>query len=348
MGFKIIASAAAALLATNAAAAPSASKVTYSNTGSSLTFVFQNNLNASEDYAHVGAILLDPKTPSDGAAACAALGETLLSNVTIAAHSADFLHALSYLEYNNQVKKNQQFFIKEGAVTVTQGVGFTYVASTSKSKEPILCTQSSNSNSPYAAATATDKLNISSSGNTYIGYRNQKSFRFSGIPYANTPARFEYSTVYSATGQVLDATKQGADCAQAYDGTSQEVCNFLNIQTPFFPKAGSKSGLKPVLFSIHGGGFTGGNGGAGSGEDGGNLASREDIVSVEINYRLSTLGFLAIPGTSILGNFGIADQITALRWVKQNIASFGKNDPSEWSMPRIRGASMCQAVVLRT
>lgn len=63
------------------------------------------------------------------------------------------------------------------------------------------------------------------------------------------------------------------------------------------------------MFWIHGGGYTGG---AGSENDGGNLASREDIVVVTINYRLSTLGFLAIPGTEIKGNFGIADQILAL------------------------------------
>lgn len=65
------------------------------------------------------------------------------------------------------------------------------------------------------------------------------------------------------------------------------------------------------MFWIHGGGFTGGSG-ADSGSDGGNLASREDIVVVNINYRLSTLGFLAIPGTNVTGNYGIADQINAL------------------------------------
>ena len=56
------------------------------------------------------------------------------------------------------------------------------------------------------------------------------------------------------------------------------------------------------------------------------MTSREDVVAVQIQYRLSTLGFLAIPGTNITGNFGIADQIVALDWVKQNIAYFG-GDP---------------------
>ena len=49
------------------------------------------------------------------------------------------------------------------------------------------------------------------------------------------------------------------------------------------------------------------------------MASRGDVVVVNINYRLSTLGFLAIPGTNITGNYGIGDQITALQWVQANI-----------------------------
>jgi carboxylesterase type B len=81
------------------------------------------------------------------------------------------------------------------------------------------------------------------------------------------------------------------------------------------------------MFWIHGGGFTGGSG-ADALSDGGNLASKEDVVVVSINYRLSTLGFLAIPGTDIKGNFGIADQITALDWVIANIAAFG-GDPKK-------------------
>jgi len=42
------------------------------------------------------------------------------------------------------------------------------------------------------------------------------------------------------------------------------------------------------------------------------MASREDIVTVSINYRLSTLGFFAVPGTELTGNWGIGDQIIAL------------------------------------
>ena len=66
------------------------------------------------------------------------------------------------------------------------------------------------------------------------------------------------------------------------------------------------------MFWIYPGGFVGGSG-SDPMSDGGKLASREDIVVVTFNYRLSTLGFLAIPGTDITGNYGIQDQIVALQ-----------------------------------
>jgi carboxylesterase type B len=77
-----------------------------------------------------------------------------------------------------------------------------------------------------------------------------------------------------------------------------------------------------VFFWIHGGGFVTGSA-LDPGVDGGNLASREDIVVVQIQYRLGTLGFLAIPETNITGNYGIADQINALevRSLNQDILS---------------------------
>lgn len=53
---------------------------------------------------------------------------------------------------------------------------------------PVLCSQSSNFNQPgNSYATATNKIQVASGGNTFVGYRNQKSFRFLGIPYADAP-----------------------------------------------------------------------------------------------------------------------------------------------------------------
>ena len=307
-----------------------ATAATLSNPDTSLTFIYQNNLNASDDVNHQGAILLDPMTAAAGSQACSQIGETLLLQSTIKSHESDFAHSLAYLEYASLVDTNQQFHINKGVATAQEHAQTVQISKKTynNKKLPILCSQSSNGNNASAKATTSNEISIKSTGNTYVGFRNQKSFRFVGIPYANPPARFEYSTVYSKKGQTITATTYGADCAQAYDTTSQEDCLFMNIQTPYIPKAGSSKNLRPVLVSIYGGGFTGGNSGPNSGLDTGNLASREDIVGVQFNYRLSTLGFLAIPGTNIKGNFGIGDQVTALKWVQQNIAQFG-GDPKK-------------------
>ena len=299
-----------------------------SDTGSSLTLLYQNNLNASDDVNHIGAILLDPMSPTQGAAACAAIGETLLPKSSLMAHQADFVQALSYNAFAGRALPIQLYYINGGVTAVAEAIGeLTFPATPFGNLSlPVLCSQSSEASQPgVSTATTSNELTVASGGNTYVGYRNKKSFRFLGIPYANPPTRFQYSTLYSGTGQTIQATAYGSQCAQASSGS--ENCLFLNIQTPYIPKAGSKSELRPVMFWIHGGGFTGGSG-ADPLSDGGNLASREDIVTVNINYRLSTLGFLAIPNTTITGNYGIADQITALQWTINNIASFG-GDPTK-------------------
>ena len=293
-----------------------------SNAASSLTFVFQNNLNASDDQNHVGAILLDPVQPASAEAACASIGETLLAQTTISNYSADFSEALAYLSFTYGTGPMYQ--IADGLVLRSQQHHLQYVDSSRNQALPVLCTQSSkDSQAPNSTADSTNEVVVAAAGNAYVGFRNEKSFRFLGMRYADIPKRFVYSTIYSGTGNTINATAYGSQCVQV--GGGSEDCLFLNIQTPYIPKLGSKENLRPVLFWIHGGGFTGGTG-ADPLSDGGNLASREDLVVVTINYRLSTLGFLAIPGTEIKGNFGIGDQITALQWVYANIASFG-GDP---------------------
>ncbi len=106
-----------------------------------------------------------------------------------------------------------------------------------------------------------------------------------------------------------------------------EDCLYLNVWSP----AASDADRLPVLVWIHGGGFLGGNGG--EIEFDGEAMGRRGSVVVTINYRVNILGFLAHPdlsaetdrGTS--GNYGLLDQIAALRWVRDNIAAFG-GDPS--------------------
>ncbi|MCJ1313970.1 hypothetical protein MMC25_007650 [Agyrium rufum] len=297
------------------------------NTASSVTLLFQNNLNASDDYNHIGALLLDPMSHGQAAAACAVYGETLLTKQAINTHKTDFTQALSYEAFAGRQPSLQLYYISGGAVAIAENtLTLTFPTAAGLGKLPVLCTQSSSQDQPSTAvATSSNEVSVASTGNTFIGFRNLKSFRFLGIPYADQPERFTYSQAYSKTGQTIQATAYGNQCPQY--GSGSENCLFLNIQTPYIPKAGSKKNLRPVQFWIHGGGFTGGSG-ADAGSDGGNLASREDIVTVTVNYRLSTLGFLAIPATDIKGNFGIDDQINALEWTIANIASFG-GDPKQ-------------------
>ncbi|KAF2706946.1 alpha/beta-hydrolase [Pleomassaria siparia CBS 279.74] len=296
--------------------------VDVSNAKGSLTLLYQNNLNASDDKNHVGALLLGSYPGSSASTACAALNEKPLPQSTLQQYKSDFLRALAYQDFAEYVDASKGFEIENGVVIADGQLNF----STKSAQDlPILCTQSANNSSSIATAVNGSQFVVASRGNTYVGYRNQKSFRFLGIPYADAPQRWTYSNLYSKKGQTIQATVYGSQCAQGNSGS--EDCLYLNIQTPYIPRAGSRRNLRPVMFWIHGGGFTGGSG-ADSLSDGGNLASKEDIVVVNINYRLSTLGFLAIPGTNISGNYGIADQVVALDWVVANIASFG-GDPKQ-------------------
>lgn len=274
------------------------------NAKTSLTLLYQNNLNASDDADHVGAILLDPMNRQDAVEACHNIGESLFSRRTIEDHWDDFKHLFAYLFYSKK-KSQHKVHLSNGVASFDRSNNIAYSHFPDSGIElPVLCTQSSTGNDSSSHETL-----VKSQGTSYIGYRDRKSFRFLGIPYANPPKRFEYSTLYSGRWETIQATEYGSQCMQI--GGGSEDCLFLNIQTPYIPKQRDKEDLKPVMFWIHGGGFTGGSG-AGPLTDGGNLASREDIVVVTINYRLSTLGFLAVPGTEVRGNYGIADQIVAL------------------------------------
>ncbi len=89
-------------------------------------------------------------------------------------------------------------------------------------------------------------------------------------------------------------------------------------------------GLAPVMVWIHGGGFEGGSGSSAL-YCGTALARRGQVVVVTLNYRLGVLGFLAHPGlrdpaSGVSGNWGLLDQVAALRWVRENIEGFG-GDP---------------------
>ncbi|XP_068459056.1 carboxylesterase 3 isoform X2 [Clinocottus analis] len=99
-----------------------------------------------------------------------------------------------------------------------------------------------------------------------------------------------------------------------------EDCLYLNVYTPAEAAGGDKL---PVMLWIHGGGLAIG---AASQYDGAPLAAYENIVVVIIQYRLGILGFLSTGDEHAQGNWGLLDQLAALRWVQENIQAFG-GDP---------------------
>ncbi|MBS1877390.1 MAG: carboxylesterase/lipase family protein [Acidobacteria bacterium] len=112
-----------------------------------------------------------------------------------------------------------------------------------------------------------------------------------------------------------------------YDDVSED-CLRINVFTPAIAD-GKK---RPVLFWIHGGGFTNGNGIEHDGYNGENFARLGDVVFCSINHRLGPLGFCNLAGVggdkfAESGNVGMLDIVAALEWVRDNIANFG-GDPS--------------------
>jgi para-nitrobenzyl esterase len=158
---------------------------------------------------------------------------------------------------------------------------------------------------------------------------------FRGIPFAAAPVgelRWQAPRPAAPWQGTRDATEVGSRCLQgnifsdiSFTNLSEDCLN-LNIWTP----AKSADERLPVMVWIHGGGFQAGSG-AEPRHDGEAFA-RKGVVLVSFNYRLGVFGFFSHPeltkesGRNASGNYGLLDQIAALRWVQANIAAFG-GDP---------------------
>ena len=166
------------------------------------------------------------------------------------------------------------------------------------------------------------------------GLNNNGVSEYLGIPYAQPPVgdlRWQPPQSYPPWTQTLNATQFGPTCAQittlgvfAGPPNSNENCLYLNVFTP----QTAAPGTLPVLVWIHGGGNFDGES---NDYDGSKLASQGNTVVVTLNYRLGLLGWLANPALDSeghpFGNYGLLDQQLVLKWVQNNIASFG-GDPN--------------------
>lgn len=185
---------------------------------------------------------------------------------------------------------------------------------------------------------------------------------YKGIRYA-TAGRWEYPTIVTHWDGVYDATKYGScsyqprafyneeevvekvfyynEFRKGETYTYDDDCLFLNIWTPTAAEAGSDL---PVIFYIHGGGYTGGCGHEKHFD--GPVWPTKGVIAVTCNYRLGPMGFLSLPElekeAGHTGNYGTYDQIAALTWVKNNIREFGGNPDNITVMGQSAGAMSVQ------
>lgn len=161
---------------------------------------------------------------------------------------------------------------------------------------------------------------------------------FQGIEYSAPPVgrdRWRTPRPVEPWAGVRDALRFGPSCPQpvqrppdwARETDEQEDCLVLNVWTPSL----GDGGKRPVMFWIHGGGYS-----IGSGSwpiyDGAALATRGDVVVVTVNHRLGALGYLHLAEIcgkeyASSGNSGMLDLVAALEWVRDNIVAFG-GDPA--------------------
>ena len=196
--------------------------------------------------------------------------------------------------------------------------------------------------------------------------KNEGVVAFKGVRYA-TARRFEYPTQVTHWEGIYDASKYGSCCYQPRSFYNEEEvkekvfyynefrkgevysysedCLFLNI----FVKESVKEGDNlPVIVYIHGGGFKGGCGHEKHFDE--PVWPLKDVIAVTINYRLGPLGFMCLEELKDeegrIGNFGLYDQYTALKWIKDNISSFGGNPNNITIMGQSAGAMSVQQLCM--
>jgi para-nitrobenzyl esterase len=157
---------------------------------------------------------------------------------------------------------------------------------------------------------------------------------YRGIPFAAPPVgplRWRAPQPQAGWSGVRRADRFGPSCMQdtQQPGTAwlrvSEDCLYLNVWTP----ATSARAALPVMVWIYGGAYVGGS--TANPLYSGERLAHHGVVVVSIAYRVGPMGFLALPALSaesphhVSGNYGLRDQIAALRWVRRNIAAFGGN-----------------------
>ena len=208
-----------------------------------------------------------------------------------------------------------------------------------------------------------EKIVLKTSMGTFLGNETEEAREFLGISYARA-GRFEYSTRIDSYPDPFDAREMGYSCPQyrqfnphldvperlfyyrefreGIEFRYDENCLNLNIYTP------KDASDRPVILYFHGGGFN-----SGSNEEepfrGYELAKR-GIVTIFANYRVGVLGYFCHEEIEKRehrnGNFGLDDQLQAIRWVKEHIREFGGDENNITLMGQSAGAISIQYLCL--
>ncbi|XP_062609505.1 uncharacterized protein LOC134271297 [Saccostrea cucullata] len=161
----------------------------------------------------------------------------------------------------------------------------------------------------------------------------QAVYTFLKVPYALPPIgslRFSKPHPVMPWNGVLDATNPGPSCYQRISRSYRkflpsmnvsEDCLYMNI---YVPVSVSPTNKFPVMVYIHGGGYSTKSANL---HDGSRMSANGHVIVILINYRLGMFGFLSTEDENARGNYGLWDQIEALKWIQKNIGYFG-GDPS--------------------
>jgi len=209
----------------------------------------------------------------------------------------------------------------------------------------------SNLTPPPASVASNDDFTVRTASGALRGTQMGSAVAFRGVPYARPPVgelRWQPPQPPVPWDGVREAVQPGSTCtqrssglapffapmAQAYGSEfeqpairSSEDCLYLDVWLPEWPV---KRAL-PVMVWLHGGSNVVGSG-TQTTYDGASL-TRRGVLLVTLNYRLGVMGFFSHPELTAesphhsSGNYGLLDQLAALKWVKQNIAQFG-GDPN--------------------
>ncbi|XP_042899934.1 para-nitrobenzyl esterase-like isoform X2 [Parasteatoda tepidariorum] len=251
--------------------------------------------------------------------------------------------SFSHFETEKIFCLRQQFLTAAAIIVVTSLVAFVLFVTTFRkvpTDDSFLNIESMSI--PQDFSTTRGQIAVKTSCGHVIGKSEEGAYAFKGIAYASPPVgplRWRkpvplwVDSTWCEEHNTQEAFHFGTECFQLNPYTKNfegsEDCLFLNVWTPSLDT--SKGGLD-VMVWIHGGFLQFGNGNQAGLSPSAKLAKKMNMVFVSMNYRLYTLGFMALEllSDNILtdskGNYGLWDQLCALQWIKDNIRNFG-GDP---------------------